>query len=234
VSQRNDRTAVTGSPTGAWHAGGERFLEEALYRLTEVDLDGPSLLPGWQRRTVVAHVARNADALCNLLTWARTGVETPMYASSAARDDAIATSARLPLAPLVADCLSASRRFAAAVNALPEPAWEVAVRTAQGRTVPASEAVWMRCREAWVHAVDLNTGKGFNDIPDDVLVALIDDATRMWARRGQAPEVSFSAGGRRWGTGKVVVTAGLADLAGYVTGRRRDAGDDRPALPPWL
>lgn len=225
---------MTGPATGAWHAAGERFFGEELNRLSGVDLDGPSLLPGWPRRTVIAHVARNADALCNLLTWARTGVETPMYASSAARDDAIASSAQLPLAALLADCRSASRRFAAAVTGLPEPAWDVQVRTAQGRTVPASQAVWMRCREVWVHAVDLNTGKGFDDIPDDVLVALIDDVTRMWARRGQTPDGRFSAGGRQWGTGKVVVTAGLADLAEYVTGRRRDAGDDRPALPPWL
>jgi hypothetical protein len=49
----------------------------------------------------------------------------------------------------------------------------------------------------------------------------------------QAPDATFSAGDRHWGTGKVVVTADLADVARYVTGRRVAAGD-RPALPPWL
>jgi maleylpyruvate isomerase len=234
VSPKSDHTTVTRPLAGAWCTDGERFLDEALDRLPGFDVDGPSLLPGWSRRTVIAHVARNADALCNLLTWARTGVETPMYASSEARDKAIATTAQLPLASLMEDCRSASRRFAADVNGLPETAWDVDIRTAQGRTVPVSQAVWMRCREVWVHAVDLRTGKGFDDIADDVLVALIDDVTGMWARRGQTPEVRFSASDRHWGTGKVVVTADLADLAGYVTGRRRDAGDDRPTLPPWL
>jgi maleylpyruvate isomerase len=234
VSSRNDRTAVTTPPTGAWCADGERFLGEALDQLASVDPDGPSLLPGWSRRTMIAHVARNADALCNLLTWARTGVETPMYPSTEARDKAIATTAQLPLVPLIEDCRSASRRFAAAVNGLPEPAWNVEVRTAQGRTVPASQAVWMRCREVWVHAIDLDTGKSFDDVPDDVLVALIGDVTGTWARRGQTPNVSFRAGDRHWGTGKVAVTADLADLAAYVTGRRRDTGADRPPLPPWL
>ena len=234
MSPKSDRTTVTTPPTGAWCSDGERFLDEALDQLTGVDPDGPSLLPGWSRRTVIAHVARNADALCNLLTWARTGVETPMYASTEARDQAIATTAQLPLMPLIEDCRSASQRFAVAVNGLPGPAWDVEVRTAQGRTVPASQAVWMRCREVWVHAIDLATGKSFDEVPDDVLVALIDDVTGMWARRGQTPDASFTAGDRHWGTGKAVVTANLADLTGYVTGRRRDADGDRPPLPLWL
>ncbi len=234
VSRRSDQIAATRPPAGPWWIDGEWFLGRALDRLPGVDPDGPSLLPGWSRRTLIAHVARNADALCNLLTWARTGVETPMYASTEARDKAIAATAQLPPDSLVENCRSASRRFAAAVNGLPGPAWDAEVRTAQGRTVPVSQAVWMRCREVWVHAVDLGTGKSFADIPDDVLAALIDDVTAMWARRDQTPDVSFSAGDRQWGTGKVVMAADLADLAGYVTGRRRDAVDGRPPLPSWL
>jgi maleylpyruvate isomerase len=233
VSPRSNHPTVTGPPTVAWCTEGEQFLDEALDRLPGADPDGPSLLPGWSRRTVAAHVARNADALGNLLTWARTGVETPMYASTEARDNAIATTAQLPLASLVENSRSASRRFAAAVHGLPGPAWVVEVRTAQGRTVPVSQGVWMRCREVWVHAVDLDTGKGFDDIPDHVLVALIDDVTGMWARRSQTPDARFSAGDRHWGMGTVAVTAGLADLARYVTGRRAATGD-RPTLPPWL
>ena len=62
-------------------ADGERLFATALGRLTDEELDRPSLLHGWDRRHVVAHVARNADALLNLLTWARTGTETPMYPS---------------------------------------------------------------------------------------------------------------------------------------------------------
>ncbi|MDP9427768.1 MAG: maleylpyruvate isomerase N-terminal domain-containing protein, partial [Actinomycetota bacterium] len=67
----------------------------ALGRLTDEELDRPSLLPGWGRRHVLAHVARNADALLNLLTWARTGAETPMYPSAEARDAGIAETAAL-------------------------------------------------------------------------------------------------------------------------------------------
>ncbi len=35
---------------------------------------------------MLTHVARNADAMINLLTWARTGVPTPAYASDQQRD----------------------------------------------------------------------------------------------------------------------------------------------------
>jgi maleylpyruvate isomerase len=42
----------------------------------------PSLLPGWTRGHVLSHIARNADGMVNLLNWARTGTETPMYASA--------------------------------------------------------------------------------------------------------------------------------------------------------
>jgi maleylpyruvate isomerase len=61
---------VSAPATLDWWEDGEAFCAAALDRLTEPDLDRPSLLPGWPRRTVIAHLARNADALVNLLTWA--------------------------------------------------------------------------------------------------------------------------------------------------------------------
>ena len=48
-------------------------------------------------------------------------------------------------------------------------AWQAQVRTAQGRIVPAGETAWMRSREVWIHAVDLNNGGSFADFPPDLL-----------------------------------------------------------------
>ena len=48
--------------------------------LDDAALRQPSRLPGWTRAHVLTHIARNADGLVNLVTWARTGEETPMYA----------------------------------------------------------------------------------------------------------------------------------------------------------
>src|SRR3712207_47353 len=114
-------------------ADGERLFATALGRLTDEELDRPSLLPGWDRRHVVAHVARNADALLNLLTWARTGTETPMYPSREARDAGIAETAALDAPRLRTEFIAATARFADAVRGLPGPAWSVTVRTMQDR-----------------------------------------------------------------------------------------------------
>ena len=229
---------MTPSAVLGWWEDGERFLAGALDGLVGQDLDHPSLLPGWPRRTVVAHVARNADALDNLLTWARTGDETPMYASPQARDAAITQTAGLPDAELLADCRAAAQRLAAAVRELPEAAWASEVRTAQGRTVPASEVPWMRCREVWVHAVDLDAGVGFGDIPDDVLTALIDDITRTWHRREEMPDVRLTSGAREWGAGPVTVTGDLSGLTAWVSGRSSADGltvdGTLPEMPRWL
>ena len=222
---------------GRW-ADGEAFFAGALEGLATSDLDGPSLLPGWPRRTVVAHVARNADALVNLLTWARTGEETPMYASPVARDAAIAETAQLPAHELLVDCRATQERLTQAVGQLPEQAWAAEVRTAQGRVVTASEVPWMRSREVWVHAVDLDAGPGFRDMPEDVLAALVDDVIRTWQRRDQTPQVTFTAGTGSWGGGPLTVTGDLPDLAAWLTGRsdadRLAADGPAPSLPAWL
>jgi maleylpyruvate isomerase len=229
---------VSPPATLPWWEDGERLLGTALGRLTDQEFDGASLLPGWSRRQLLAHVARNADALVNLLTWARTGVETPMYASPEARESGIAEAAALPPAALAAEVQAATGRLAEAVRKMPEQAWVARVRTAQGRTVPAAEVPWMRCREVWVHAVDLTSGVSFADVPEDVLAALVTDVVGMWNRREQLPDATFSAHGRSWGQGAVTVSGSLPALTGWLTGRtgpqELTADGPLPALPVWL
>ena len=69
----------------AWARYAHDELLAALDRLPDRDFAGPSLLPGWTRAHVAAHLAHNAEGLGRLATWAATGVETPMYPSAAAR-----------------------------------------------------------------------------------------------------------------------------------------------------
>ncbi len=224
--------------TIGWWEDGERHFAGALGRMVEEEADGPSLLPGWSRRTLLAHVARNADALVNLLTWARTGEETPMYASPEAREAGIAETAGLPFQQLHDDVLASTERLVAAVRELPDEAWTATVRTFSGRPVPASEVPWMRCREVWVHAVDLDSGVSFADVPEEVQAALVDDVFRMWDRRDTVPDVAVFAGDREWGTGALAVAGPLPAVTAWLTGR--SAGEELqadgplPALPPWL
>ncbi|MBD3008267.1 maleylpyruvate isomerase N-terminal domain-containing protein [Streptomyces sp. 5-10] len=78
--------------------------------MTDVGFARPSALPGWSRAHLVAHVARDADALVNLLNWARTGVETSMYASADQRAREIEEDARRRPEDLRAELLAADGR----------------------------------------------------------------------------------------------------------------------------
>ena len=51
----------------------QRLIDEARL-MTGADLQAPSLLPGWSRAHVVAHLARDADAMRSLLIGARAGL----------------------------------------------------------------------------------------------------------------------------------------------------------------
>src|SRR5690349_1305238 len=129
----------------------ERLIRTAE-ALDDAAMLAPSALPGWTVGHVLTHVARNADAYTNLLTWARTGVETPAYASPAARVDGIDAGAGRPLAEQVEDLRAAHERLADAAAAMPAEAWTFFLPPtgASAAAVP-----WARLREVEVHHVDL-------------------------------------------------------------------------------
>jgi maleylpyruvate isomerase len=213
-----------------WLRAGSERLRAVVAALPDEAFAAPSLLPGWDRATVVAHVARNADALGNLVAWARTGVETPMYPSAEARAAGIAELAARPAPEIRAEFLASDDRLISALGDVP---WDATVRTARGRPIPAAEIPWMRNREVWVHAVDLDAGVTFADLPPDVLVALLDDAVALMP----SADVTAHANdvGRTWHFGAPnapVVAADLADLCAWALGRAEHP--DRPTLPPWL
>ncbi|MCV2488227.1 maleylpyruvate isomerase family mycothiol-dependent enzyme [Geodermatophilus sp. YIM 151500] len=220
-----------------WWADGARAVTGALDQLTDDELGRPSALPGWTRAHVVAHLARNADALLNLCAWARTGVETPMYPSREARDAGIETSAAVPADDLRADFRDSEARLAEAVATLPDDAWTAPVRNGQGRSIAAREIPWMRAKELWVHGVDLDAGLGFTDAPADALVALVDDVLALFASRDQTPDVTLVATDvqRTWGAGAARLEGPVSAVAAWLTRSRADGlTGDGPELPAWL
>src|ERR1700742_939083 len=106
----------------AWMEQGTAWLQSAIDSLSDDNFAEPSLLPVWTRAHLVTHLARNADALVNLLTWARTGVEHPMYASRADRDTDIEEGAPRSLWLIEQDVVAACGRFAAAATGLGDTA----------------------------------------------------------------------------------------------------------------
>jgi len=136
----------------------DRATDNLLRAAADLDpavVSAPSRLPGWTVGHVLTHIARNADAYTNLLTWARTGVETPAYSSPAAREAAIAEGAARPLREQLADIRTAHERFADAGAAMPAQAWTFQLDFIK---LPAAGVPWARLREVEVHHVDLGRG----------------------------------------------------------------------------
>ncbi|NJC71437.1 maleylpyruvate isomerase family mycothiol-dependent enzyme [Planosporangium thailandense] len=197
-----------------WVEHGTALLATQVAALDEQAMTEPSALPGWTRKHLVAHVAANADALGNLVRWARTGERTPMYASTDQRNADIESGAKLSATELAAWMNRSARNLAVAMDDLTADQWRAEVVTAQGRTVAATEIPWLRAREVCVHAVDLGTGLTFADLPDGFLSALVVD---IRAKRGLVevpdgplPEVAAYLAGRPHSL------AGVADLGPWL------------------
>lgn len=118
----------------------------------------PSLLPGWTRGHVLTHVARNADALGNLLIWAEAGERRDMYPSPEYRNAGIEAGANRTAAELTADLQEASERFAEAAARFPADRWAAMVEKSVGGPHPARFILWWRYQEVLVHHVDLDAG----------------------------------------------------------------------------
>jgi len=131
----------------SWVAEAQPRFEQAVTELA--DLRGPCRLPGWTRGHVVTHVARNAEALSRLLTWARTGIETPMYPSAQAREADIQSGAARPRLIQLDDLRSTAAAFAATAQELSADHWAATVGTRHG-PVRASWVPWARVRELWL------------------------------------------------------------------------------------
>ena len=114
--------------TLGWRASGEAVFADAVARA--VPFGAPSALAGWTRAHVLAHVAGNAAALCNLLHWAATGQETPMYSGPEARQAEIDQWALADPADLVERVTATSQQLSEALETLPERAWDFEVRSA--------------------------------------------------------------------------------------------------------
>lgn len=231
--------------TLAWAGDGAAHLRGLMSRMGDDAFAAPSVLPGWSRAHVLTHVARSADSMINMLDWARTGVETPGYASDESRLADIEAGAARPPAEIRADVDESSDRLAAAARAMPDEAWAATVRTRQGDEVPAEIIPWARARETWIHAVDLDVGASFTDLPTPMLAELIGDVARAVGAAEGCPPLRLVAADleRVWtlGDGSGPQVSGPADvLAGWLLGRTRgkglqtEDGKKPPVLPRWL
>lgn len=223
------------------------LLSEATQRLVR-GVDGfhgpdwgvPSLLPGWTRSHVVAHLALNAEGLAAALTGVVQLEPAPMYVSQESRDTDIEELAVAESDELRERFLASTTQLDEALAKVPDDARSSRLeRTPGGPTFSVGAVPLMRLREVEIHHADLLAGYTHHDWPQEFATLLVGSAARLeaWSKpfRASATDV-----GEVWecGGGGPTVTGTAADLGWWLTGRGDGEGlasDDGelPRIGAW-
>jgi maleylpyruvate isomerase len=218
------------------HAATARLLSAvAAAGWDDASVAEPSRLPGWTRGHVLAHLARNADALVNVFEG------RPMYADAQVRDADIERDAPRPLKVQLADVGESAARFRAAAAAPAD--WSRTVELRNGVVDSAARVPFRRWVEVELHAVDLGMGYELEDLPAEFTERETEFLAERFTGHPDVPPTRLTDGTRVWLTGReadepeVTVTGAPADLLGWLAGRRDGAGltadgGPLPALPP--
>jgi maleylpyruvate isomerase len=222
--------------------GTERFLD-AVEVLADDDFEEASCLPDWSCAHVVGHVARNAEALMRLASWARTGVESAMYESREQRKAEIESTAVVGSDALRRLLCNTAAELDRALDELDSVSWMSTVRSALGRTIPAAEIPWMRIREVWLHAIDIGANVNFSEFPPWVVDLLLDDTVSALSATDGCPSLLLAPDDRTqtWELGPEstetrVIDLPAAILAEWMTGRLSDSDRQSvlPEVPSWI
>jgi maleylpyruvate isomerase len=218
--------------------------ETSLLMRTAAGLDdrtirAPSLCDGWGRAHVLSHLARNADALGNLVRWAVTGTPVPMYDSPQSRDADIEAGSTRSAHEIFTDLEESASRFASAATGLAGPPEQVEVEMRAGRKALGGQLPTLRLLEVVFHHVDLDAGYTFADADPGFVRRALTNAVQRMERTGRAPSVSLRgddgdtwsiAGGAQEVTGSnaaLLIWLARGDTAG-VSGEAA-----LPELPAW-
>jgi maleylpyruvate isomerase len=207
-------------------------------------LAAPSLLPGWSRSHVLAHVTAIGEAMARQAERAAAGELVEVYDGGAqGREAGIQTGARRTVVEHVAALTALAERLEAAWPAPGSSGWAAAVSYRDGTVVDALVAWW---REVRLHAVDLDAGIGIGTwppalaehlldflavrLPHDVEVAIDPAAAQPQSETETETET------------ETTVTGSLLDVAAWLAGRtpetvphawRAGTHVDLPQIGPW-
>ena len=99
--------------------------------------------------------------------------------------------------------------------------------TVQGRRILAADIPWLRAREMWIHAVDLDAGASFADLPGPMLTRAARRRREADGARPDCPRLTLapptSRGRGPWGRGRdpLEVRGPAAELAAWLLGRSK-------------
>lgn len=152
-------------------------------RLDDEVVRGPSSLPNWTVGHVLAHLARNADALADMIAAADRGEVAHQYPGGREqRNGDIERDAGRSAAVQVDDVRRSIWRLEAAWNRASSRAWTGIGRTLAG-DVPIAQLPQRRWREVEIHHVDLGLGHTPADWSDEFVRRELARQTGTWKSR---------------------------------------------------
>jgi maleylpyruvate isomerase len=204
-----------------------RRLADLIEDLTDEQVAEPSVLPGWTRGHVLAHIAGVTVAMAGQAEHEGTKVE-PYPGGRPARDAAIEAGAGRSAHEHRAAIADAVDRLTKAWANVRD--WDTPAYYRDGTLTDTAYAAW---REVEIHARDLDLGPvtwspEFCDHVVDFLSARVPDGVRL----------TLQAEDRQWVIGQgddVRLTGSRTDLAAWLAGREPDGEieGDKPELKPW-
>jgi maleylpyruvate isomerase len=208
--------------------------------LADDELGKPSKCEGWTRAHLIAHLARGADAMTNLATWAVTGEETPAYESREKRDADIEAGATLTAAELTGGLEQANARLLEAFQTLTDGVQVATLPTLFSGEINAFSLPARRTTELIVHHDDLDTTWEWHEAdPDAILDSIEVCVLRLQANPG-CPGLQIIAGeGEEWvvGDGSYKIEGYYDELLPFLARGQVEEGlqyeGELPKLPPW-
>ncbi|HEX5016909.1 MAG TPA: maleylpyruvate isomerase family mycothiol-dependent enzyme [Actinomycetes bacterium] len=224
-------------------AEAEQDLRADLAQRDRAWAAAPSELPGWTRAHVVGHLAGNALGLINLVTWASTGTEQPMYPSPESRAAEIDRRAALAWDVLLAELDSAVQALQDALEHLTEPVATRVVRMTSGAPLNVADIAATRIREVQIHRVDLGAGYPPSSWSTAFTLRTCGELASFFLKHRDVPVRVLRASdtGRCWEVGSKGpdLLGAEAELLAWLIGRpssglRTSDGTEAPEAPTWV
>ncbi len=195
----------------------QRLLGDTI-GISDGDWNRASLLPGWSRANVAAHLSANADALAELIDEAVQGRSVALYADEELRTEGIERGSCMTGLE-VQICLDTSAgRLERAMDAVTD--WSAPVAFL-GRRLTLAQVPMARLSEVVVHHLDLDCGFDTGRLDSSSARWLLQWAELRYADGSDLPAVRLES------------TSGLTAELGAAGERRTVTGSDA-ALWGWL
>lgn len=203
---------------------GTAYFARKLNELSDEDLDGASLIPGWSRRHLIAHVGLHARAMALVTEGVRSGEDLKLHASDEERDQDVVFTATLPSRALRHLFRHSEVHLNVEWRDLTNEQWCGLTVHEQNPAFAIRRTPLQRARMVWLHAIDLNNGGRFSDLPPSLADDLLSEQIGELSNR---PDLNFSIDPTDglWkmvvgSNGGEVIMLPAAELLAWTLGRR--------------